>query len=68
MKLKSNYDKKLTGLFGSILSRFCYSDKTTSMAIKVYDKVPILEIEQSTDKEHLKQELISAFDQAEILL
>ena len=38
------------------------------MAVSVYDKIPILEIEQPTEKEQLKQEIISIFDQAEILL
>ena len=61
-------NSNLTGLFGLMIGLQLKDTESISYAVSDYDKVPILEIEQPTDKEHLKQELISAFDQAEILL
>lgn len=61
-------NSNLVGLFGVMIGLQLKDMESVRYAVGIYDKVPILEIEQPTEKEHLKQEIISIFDQAEILL
>lgn len=67
VKQKKKINTNLTGLFGLILASIFRDSYSIVHAVSIYDKSPT-DIELPTDKEHLKQELISAFDQAEILL
>lgn len=68
----SNRQRKIinqshTGLMGIILARMFHDNDYGKRAIKVYDKKHI-EVEEITDKERLRQELINNFDQANILM
>lgn len=64
---KIRVNTKQTGLFGLLLGLYLRDTDGAMHAVSIYDKAPI-DNETPSDKEQLKQELISAFDQAEILL
>lgn len=57
-----------TGLFGLIIALYLHNSDGVKYALEIYDKAPVSNIKTPTDKEQLKRELISAFDQAEILM
>ena len=67
VKQKKKINPNLTGLFGLMIGRIFRDSSSMVHAVSIYDKSPT-DNEPPTDKEQLKQELISAFDQAEILL
>ena len=67
VKQKKRINNNLTGLFGLIVAFNFRDSEGAKNAVSIYDKSST-DIEPPTDKEQLKQELISAFDQAEILL
>ena len=67
VKQKKRINNNLTGLFGLIVAFNFRDSEGAKNAVSIYDKSPT-DIEPPIDKEQLKQELISAFDQAEILL
>ena len=56
-----------TGLMGIIIGKMANRIDLFEKAVKVYNKEPI-KIEEATDKEELKIELINTFDQANLLL
>lgn len=68
VKQKKKINTNLTGLFGLILALTFRDTDSMVHAISVYEKTPIADIEKPTDKEQLKSELLSAFDQADLLL
>ena len=68
VKQKKRINTNLTGLFGLIVALYFRDTDSVVHAVRVYEKEPIADIEKPTDKEQLKSELLSAFDQAEILL
>lgn len=67
VRQKKRINNNLTGLFGLMIGRIFRDSSSMVNAVSIYDKDPT-DNEPPTDKEQLKQELISAFDQAEILL
>lgn len=68
VKQKKKINTNSTGLFGLIVALNFRDTDSVVHAVRVYEKEPIADIEKPTDKEQLKSELLSAFDQAEILL
>ena len=56
-----------TGLMGIIIGKMTNRIDLFEKAVKVYNKEPI-KIEEATNKEELKIELINTFDQANLLL
>ena len=56
-----------TGLMGIIVGRITKRNELISKAVNTYNKSPI-EIEETTDIKKLRQELISTFDKANILM
>ena len=52
---KKRINSNLTGLFGVMVGLQLKDMESIRYAVGIYDKVPILEIEQPTEKEYLKQ-------------
>lgn len=68
VKQKKRINTNLSGLFGLIVALNFRDSESATNAVRVYDQTPIADNKLLTDKEQLKQEIISAFDQAELLL
>lgn len=64
---KKLVNDKHTGLLGLMLSSLTNDYELGQNAVKIYDK-SCKEIEEVTDKEQLKNELINSFNEADILL
>ena len=60
-------NENYTGLMGIILGKLTRRLDLFEKAVKVYSKKPI-KIEETTDKEQIKNELINTFEQANLLL
>ena len=60
-------NENYTGLMGIILGKLTRRLDLFEKAIKVYSKEPI-KIEETTDKEQIKNKLINTFEQANLLL
>lgn len=67
VKHQKKVNNNLTGLFGLMIAITFRDTDSAKNAVSIYDKAPT-DTEPLTNKEQLKQELIDAFDQAEILL
>lgn len=60
-------NENYTGLMGIILGKLTKRQDLCKKAVKAYDKKHN-KIEETTDKEQIKNELINTFDQANLLL